>query len=188
MRKKIIILLSVILISCSFNSNNDNERKQLVQENKSNHVDMQENNSNHVDVQEEKHNHAEKQDNKSKDIDIQKNKKYQSQKIENFKMFLQKFINDSTFRYTRIQFPINGYNSDAEINKKNYKWNKKEWDFYSEEDFQYKKNENITMEIMDNDTTKIWCLYKKQSGYDIRYYFKPIDSKWNLVYYSYSNY
>jgi len=151
MKNKLIILFLLILISCSFGTNNDSISK-----------------SGHMNVQE--------------------GKNYQNQKIENFKMFLQKFINDSTFRYTRIQFPINGYNSDAETNKKNYKWDKKEWDFYSKIDFQYKNDENIITEIVDNDTTKVWRLYKKQSGYDIRYYFKPISKKWNLVYYSYKNY
>ena len=104
-----------------------------------------------------------------------------------FDKFLDKFCRDSVFRYHRIIFPIIGYNSDAEMNKNNYKWEKSEWDFYSKIDCGYKKNKNIISKIIPSDSTMIWRLFIENSGYDVNYRFKLIEGKWYLNYYSYKN-
>ena len=105
----------------------------------------------------------------------------------NFTIFLDKFTTDSIFRYSRIDFPINGYNSDAEMEKSNYKWEKQEWDFYSKIDFKSKSDSNITNKIIPSDSIMVWRLFKPNSGYDINYHFKLNNHKWYLNYYSYKN-
>lgn len=107
---------------------------------------------------------------------------------ENFEFFLSKFINDSVFRYNRIKFPIKGFNSDTEFDKRDYLWTREDWDFYSVEDLRYKKDENIISEIVRIDSSMNWRLYKENSGYDINYRFKFNNNKWYLDYYSYKNF
>jgi len=110
------------------------------------------------------------------------------QKKEDFDEFISKFTSDSVFRYSRIKFPLKGYNSHAESNRQDYVWNKEIWDFYSESDMNYQNNENILNQTKSKDSIKIWRLYKKNSGYDIEYRFKLKGNKWFLKYYSYKNY
>jgi hypothetical protein len=108
---------------------------------------------------------------------------------ENFNMFILKFISDSIFRYSRIKFPLKGYNFDAEITKRDYYiWNKEDWDFYSIVDMKYKSDENIINEVIPKDSLMVWRLYKESSGYDIKYEFKLNENKWYLNYYSYKNF
>lgn len=107
---------------------------------------------------------------------------------ENFTEFHSKLINDSVFRYSRINFPIAGYNSDAEKEPDNYSWTKEDWDFYFEEDAKYKQNKNIVSTTAVTDTLATWRLHIPNSGYDINYYFKPENNKWFLKSYSYKNY
>ncbi|NCO64758.1 MAG: hypothetical protein COZ75_13360 [Flavobacteriaceae bacterium CG_4_8_14_3_um_filter_34_10] len=106
---------------------------------------------------------------------------------EIFNVFLSMFLNDSVFRYSRIDFPIKGYNSDAE-NPENYLWSKDDWDFYFEEDSRYKQNESIISKVSINDRIAKWRLYIKDSGYDINYHFELVNDKWYLKQYFYKNY
>ncbi|UII76268.1 hypothetical protein LV716_00275 [Flagellimonas sp. HMM57] len=71
----------------------------------------------------------------------------QLQKVEDFDVFLSKFIKDSIFRYGRIKFPIEGFNSDSETNKDNYVWTREDWEFYFEEDKHHEKNASIISKI-----------------------------------------
>ena len=128
---------------------------------------------------------------KIKGVDIVKKIDTLKKGIENdlkFEDFLERFSKDSIFRYDRMKFPIKGYNSDAETNKKDYKWEKEEWMFYFNNDLKHNTDENIISKIVPNDTVIIWRLYKENSGYDVNYYFKQIDNKWYLDSYSYKNY
>ena len=108
-------------------------------------------------------------------------------KNESFEDFHLKFLIDSTFRYSRINFPVKGYNSDSEASPENYLWERGDWDFYFEVDKDYKKNGAIVSEIYPTDSTTVWRLYIENSGYDIRYHFKKDNDKWMLTYYSYKN-
>lgn len=110
------------------------------------------------------------------------------QKKEDFDVFISKFTSDSLFRYSRIKFPLKGYNSHAEGERRGYIWTKDIWDFYSESDMKYQNNENITNQTKSKDSIRIWRLYKKNSGYDIKYRFKLKKNKWFLIYYSYKNF
>ncbi len=121
------------------------------------------------------------------EVSQRKNLKENQQK-EDFNLFISKFVMDSLFRYHRVKFPLKGYNSDAEINKRDYIWSKEDWDFYSMEDMKYKTDESITNQVIPKDSLMIWRLYKENSGYDIKYQFKLKENKWYLVYYSYKNF
>lgn len=110
------------------------------------------------------------------------------QNSEPFDTFLNRFVSDSTFMFSRIDFPIDGFNSDFSQKGKSYKWYKKDWIFYAEEDMRFKKRKNVITEVMEQDSSIIWRLYKKNSGYDIKYMFKPNSKgKWMLVYYQHQN-
>lgn len=108
---------------------------------------------------------------------------------EPFEGFLEKFLSDANFRYSRIQFPLTGYNSDEDQHKRdNYLFTREDWDFYFEEDARYKSDPYIISTISKKDSTSnVWRLYKENSGYDIKYHFKLKDNQWNLVFYSYMN-
>lgn len=112
----------------------------------------------------------------------------ESCKKEDFNLFISKFVSDSIFRYSRIKFPLKGYNSDAELDKRDYIWIKEDWDFYSVVDMKYESDEKIVSEIIPKETSMVWRLYKKNSGYDIKYQFKLNKNKWYLNNYSYKNY
>jgi len=111
-----------------------------------------------------------------------------NQQKEDFNLFISKFVADSLFRYSRIKFPLKGYNSDAENDKRNYIWSKEDWDFYAMVDMEYKSDENIINETIPKDSLMIWRLYKENSGYDIKYQFKLKENNWYLYYYSYKNF
>ena len=108
-------------------------------------------------------------------------------KTESFREFLEHFISDSEFRKDRIRFPIDGVITNDYGEVEEYKWNEIDWNFFSEEDINYKKNSNIISEVINEEGYVIWRLYKENSGYDIQYRFKLIKNKWHLVYYSYVN-
>src|SRR5690606_27511005 len=77
------------------------------------------------------------------------------QEKEDFNLFISKFVADSLFRYSRIKFPLKGYNSDAEVDKQNYIWTKEDWDFYAIVDMKYKTDENIINEAIPKDSLMI---------------------------------
>ena len=107
---------------------------------------------------------------------------------EKFNTFLSRFFNDNSFRYSRVNFPLDGYNSDLEMGKRETKWSKDDWEFYSEDDFGYESNTNIKNEVISiNEKVKTLRLFKENSGYQIKYEFHNIDGKWYLKYYSYMN-
>lgn len=116
-------------------------------------------------------------------------------KIEDFEEFHSKFYSDSAFQFSRIKFPLNGYNSDfddgipddvrEELNmepQEEFMWKKDEWEMLKNV-----KNENLKKELKKSDTLVIERIYKEASGYEILREFKPINNKWFLIYYSYSN-
>ena len=132
--------------------------------------------------------------NHHKKKEIPKTKDYENQNIvlkENFENFLTKFKSHKDFRESRINFPIRGFNSEAEIlkNRSNYIWNKEEWEFYSYYDFAPNTPENISEKIIKlKSGTYIWSLYKESSGYEINYEFSCKDHNWYLKSYSYKNF
>lgn len=130
--------------------------------------------------------HCNKVNKKENTLGIE-NKNVKKQESEKIESFLHNFINDGNFRNKRIKFPIKGYNSDSELNKKDYKWYKEDWEYYANIDFKYKNDKNIVNTIFQNDTTFIWKLYKENSGYNIEYHFKIYNKKWFLDYYLYKN-
>lgn len=116
-------------------------------------------------------------------------------KIENFEEFYSKFYSDSTFQINRIEFPLKGYNSDfddgipddvrEELSMKpqeEFMWKKNEWEMLKNVN-----DENLKKELNKSDTLVVERIYKEASGYEILRKFKPINNKWYLIYYSYSN-
>ncbi|KGO87343.1 hypothetical protein Q765_06665 [Flavobacterium rivuli WB 3.3-2 = DSM 21788] len=109
---------------------------------------------------------------------------------EDFDEFFTKFRSDSIFKFTRIKFPLKGFNSDemgTGSEQSIYLWDKENFIFYSVEDFKNQTTTDIIKEdIIKSDSVVTYRRYKEDSGYDINYEFKNIKDKWYLIYYSYS--
>ncbi|MPT35965.1 MAG: DUF4348 domain-containing protein [Flavobacterium sp.] len=122
------------------------------------------------------------------------NNKEQTMTDEDFSVFIAKFVTDKSFRHERITFPLRGYNSAAmnpELTDQDtlYMFDKADFDFSSEEDFQKPTNGDVLKnKTIKTDSSMIYRIYKENSGYDMRYNFKLKDQKWVLIYYSYANY
>jgi len=110
-------------------------------------------------------------------------------KEETFNEFIKKFKSDSEFRLNRIKFPLNGFNSDENIDNNDvYFWEKENWLFYSSDDFKDSDNMDFKEKvILMTDTSMIYRIYKPQSGYEIKYHFKKESKKYYLNFYSYKN-
>lgn len=114
-------------------------------------------------------------------------KKIKAQGGESFENFISKFITDSIFRYSRIKFPINGFNSE-EKQQGVYTWNKEDFYFYFSETLQRIEDPYFKKEISEIDQNKKSLrLYVENSGFDTKCKFKLIDGEWLLDSYSYSN-
>jgi hypothetical protein len=118
--------------------------------------------------------------------------------VETFDGFYKKFYSDSTFQISRIQFPLNGNDTDFEnlengkmkdfendtifIKNNKFFWKKKGWTFLKtlkkQGDFGYNKKIENKGNIMQEE------IYLEGSGdMDIRK-FKQINGKWMMIYYA----
>lgn len=163
---KYYILILLVFLSCT--DNNSNDEKESNETNEQKELNLK----------------------KVKDLNHKKlNNSFENKhKKDDFKRFLKKFVSDSAFRYKRVKFPLNGYNTETENEKKDYVFKTKEdWDFYSSFDIKTMNSKQITQDTIFKDSVVIWNLYKKNSGYNIKYKFKKRNSKWYLLFYSYKN-
>ena len=116
---------------------------------------------------------------------------------ENFDQFQSKFYSDSIFQLSRIDFPLEGYNSDdisdipsdfaeqmgIEIaNDDDYHWDKEDWLLIQDLD-----DNVIERSILRTDSLIIENFIIPNSGFEIIREFKLKEDKWYLVYYFYRN-
>jgi hypothetical protein len=110
--------------------------------------------------------------------DVPKEKLNSKSTIENFETFYNKFHADSSFQISRIKFPLEGFSTDGNEEKK---WTKDNWDLlktkiYDIDTSHYK----ISYKKTDKSfTEKIWV---EDSGFSMEYRFELINNKWFLVY------
>lgn len=112
---------------------------------------------------------------------------------EDFDSFLKKFVADSTFRQTRVNFPLRGYNSEDELSSESktdtiFMYNQFDWQWFSEEDLDMVQSDVLrATKLIKTDSSMIYHRYRPNSGYDMRYDFQQKEGKWYLIYYQYQN-
>lgn len=101
--------------------------------------------------------------------------------IEDFKTFYTRFLQDSTFQYSRIQFPVDGeiIEEDKSVSDK---IERKDWDILIGSVYDVDTNE-YTVVIEEGPTAVFHRIYIPDSGVDIVQKYKNIRGKWYLVYY-----
>jgi len=100
--------------------------------------------------------------------------------IEDFDVFYTKFINDSAFQMSRINFPLEGeiVDSDTELSP----IGKDDWDLLLYPVYEVDTTE-YTVEIDENPTEVLHRIYIENSGVDIIMKYTLSDNKWYLIYY-----
>lgn len=102
---------------------------------------------------------------------------------EDFDKFYDRFLTDSAFQMSRIQFPLPGINTaameDGEETDTVYYWTKDEWVMLQKpelESSQYKRELSVT------DTLATDEIFLDNAGFYFKTVYKPINRKWHLVY------
>ena len=125
----------------------------------------------------------------------QHNNKLTTQSVEDFNIFYKKFYADSTFQINRIVFPLKGYNQnlhDLYEEMKNDENVKKQPESYFTQKGELGflvapplEDTTYRFELKKMDTLVIEKIWIEDSGFLVEKRFKPIDSKWHLVYFRY---
>lgn len=102
---------------------------------------------------------------------------------EDFDKFYDRFLTDSAFQISRIQFPLPGINTaaieESEDKDTVYYWTKDEWIMLKKPDLdtsQYERRITVT------DTLATDEIFMDDAGFYFKTVYEPIDRKWHLVY------
>lgn len=100
---------------------------------------------------------------------------------ENFDVFYEKFLTDSSFQMQRIQFPLPGIRAGEENEEQDstYYWTKEEWVMLKKpeiEGTEFKRNLQVS------DTVATDEIFTEDSGFYFKTVYEPIKRKWYLVY------
>lgn len=99
---------------------------------------------------------------------------------EDFDKFYDRFLTDSAFQMSRIQFPLPGISTDAmEEDDTIYYWTKDEWIMLKKPDLdttEYKRKMTVT------DTLATDEIYMDNAGFYFKTVYEPVRRKWHLVY------
>ena len=116
---------------------------------------------------------------------VKTTQKLGNQQEENFDVFLEKFLTDSTFQMSRIVFPVQGLPAGANKSniENNYSWKKEDWDIHIKID--YKKEGYKRILQIDNKIIREQLIHPQ--GWFLERRFKNIHNKWFLIYYAASN-
>jgi hypothetical protein len=98
---------------------------------------------------------------------------------EDFNVFYEKFLTDSSFQMERIQFPLPGIKAGEEGEDSTYHWTKEEWVMLKKpeiESTEFKRNLQVS------DTLATDEIFTENSGFYFKTVYEPIKRKWYLVY------
>ncbi|WPP48856.1 hypothetical protein [Catalinimonas niigatensis] len=98
---------------------------------------------------------------------------------ENFDVFYEKFLSDSSFQMERIQFPLPGIKTIEDEEDSTYQWTKEEWVMLKEPDLEgteFKRNLQVS------DTLATDEIFTENAGFYFKMVYEPIKRKWHLVY------
>ncbi len=104
---------------------------------------------------------------------------------ENFDSFIEQFISDSAFQFSRIKFPLI---TTTLVNADNYLTKKlqiSDWKFtplYRNEDYISQLYDNFEMKMRSSDE-RMFCWQGVKNGISVQYLFKCIGERWFLVEY-----
>ncbi len=100
---------------------------------------------------------------------------------EDFDAFYDRFLTDSTFQMSRIMFPLPGINAMEmeDSGDSTYYWTKDNWIMLKKPDIdpgEFVRKTEVT------DTLATDEIYMDNAGFYFKTIYKPIKSKWHLVY------
>jgi hypothetical protein len=101
---------------------------------------------------------------------------------EDFQVFHEKFLTDSVFQMSRINFPVEGLPDGAEKAdfENGYYWTADNWEIHVKTDYEaegYKR----TLTELDSYVREILV---HPQGWGLERRFMQIDGKWHLIYYA----
>lgn len=97
---------------------------------------------------------------------------------EGFDEFYKKFLEDSVFQISRIQFPLGG---EKITNDKTSEWSRDNWITMKASVFEIDTTE-FKVEIEKSDSLNTFKVFIPNSGFELIMKFKLIDTRWYLVY------
>lgn len=105
---------------------------------------------------------------------------------ENFEIFHEKFITDSTFQMSRIQFPLKGLPAGADkVHFENgYYWTKENWDIHIKTDYEA---EGYKLELITRPSYVTETLVHPDGFALERRFMRMENHKWYLIYYAAPN-
>ena len=104
---------------------------------------------------------------------------------EDFSIFYERFLTDSTFQLSRINFPLEGLPASADKADfmNGYYWTADKWDIHIKIDYEA---DGYTRNMTELDGYIREILVHSQ-GWGLERRFMQVDGKWNLIYYSAPN-
>lgn len=97
-----------------------------------------------------------------------------------FKVFYNQFIIDTSFQKSRIKFPLKGSYSDHSGDEK---WNKQNWQYVNWSiESELKNNTEDSISIIQNKNSFFYGIYCKDCGFSFEMEFEKIKGKWFLTY------
>lgn len=100
---------------------------------------------------------------------------------EDFDKFYERFLTDSAFQMSRIQFPLPGINTTAMEHEEDsvYYWTKDDWIMLKKPELDsglYERKMVVT------DTLATDEIFMDDAGFYFKMVYEPIKEKWHLVY------
>lgn len=109
-----------------------------------------------------------------------KNRKTEAIQIEDFEEFYQKFISDEDFQLSRIEFPLDGCETDSDTT---IYWNSpNDWTLISDSIYDIDATE-YKVEKDYSPTKVVLKIYIEDSGFGITQEYELEDGKWYLTMY-----
>jgi hypothetical protein len=111
----------------------------------------------------------------------------QTIEVEDFDTFYERFLTDSTFQMSRINFPLQGLptNADSTDFAAGFNWEARNWDIHKKVDYVELGYQREVQKISEYLTTE--TLINPQ-GYGVRRRFKVnTEGEWFLIYYAAPN-
>ena len=112
---------------------------------------------------------------------IKTTEKLVNQQEEDFDLFLEKFLTDSTFQMSRIVFPVKGLpvSVSKDVFENGYNWTADNWDIHIKVD--YKKDGY--RRVLQNTSEIIKEQLIHPNGWFVERRFKKTKGQWFLIYY-----
>ncbi|MFP4093547.1 MAG: DUF4348 domain-containing protein [Cyclobacteriaceae bacterium] len=101
----------------------------------------------------------------------------QAKSPEDFTQFYERFLTDSAFQMSRIDFPLPGLRPD-ESEDTAYQWTREEWIMLKKPEL----DSTYLRELEVSDTLATDEIYMESSGFYFKMVYEPIKRKWHLVY------